>query len=258
VILSLIALAATVPSISSGEEAAFKECTMLVKKDPQKAISEASSWRIRGGGVLARQCLGLAYVELERWAPAAATFEQAAREAEAALDPRSADFWAQSGNAWLAAGESEKAQAAFDAALATSNLTPELRGEIHLDRARAGVALGDLAGARKDIDKGIGLVGRDPFAWYLSAALALREGNMARAANDMSKAVHLAPDDANVLLQAGTIAGTSGDIDLAKSYYMRAIKLAPDSNAGRAAKAALEAAAQPQAEQPDEEPEDKK
>jgi tetratricopeptide (TPR) repeat protein len=256
VISLLMALAAAAQIAPSGDEAAFKDCAALVKKDAKRAISSASEWRVKGGGALARQCLGLAYAELDRWAPAATAFEQAARDAEIARDPRRADFLVQSGNAWLAAEEGAKARAAFDSALATTHLTLELRGEVHLDRARAGVALGDLAGARKDIDRGIELVGRDPFAWYLSAALAIREGNMARAASDIAKAVELAPDDASVLLQAGTVAGTTGDVAAARTYYARAAKLAPDSDAGRAAQAALNADAvppPPAAEEPDEE-----
>jgi Tfp pilus assembly protein PilF len=166
-------------------------------------------------------------------------FEQAAREAEARQDSRRSDLWVQSGNSWLAADDGAKARKAFDAALATGQLTPELRGEVHLDRARAGVAIADLPGARADIDKGLALVPADPMAWYLSAALALREGNMVRANADIAKAVQLAPDDANVLLQAGTIVGTNGDIAAAKAYYARAAKAGPNSEAGRAAKAAL-------------------
>lgn len=250
-ILFLMALAAAAPTT---QETAFKDCAALVKKDATQAVNVASDWRMKGGGSLARVCLGLAYSELERWSPAATAFEQAARAAETEQDPRRADFWVQSGNAWLAADEGAKALTAFDAALATSSLSPELRGEVHLDRARANVALGNLGPARADIDKGLKLVAKDPFAWYLSAALAIREGNMARATTDIAKSVELAPDDANVLLQAGTVAGTTGDVAAATKYYERAAHLAPNSEAGRAAKAALDGAANPApSPEPDEE-----
>lgn len=243
--ISLLLALAAAQAAPSSEEARFKECAALVKSDAQKAVSTASEWRINGGGVVARQCLGLAYAELGRWAPAATAFEQAAREAEKAQDARRADFWVQSGNAWLAADEGEKAKAAFDAALAVNSLTPELRGEVHLDRARAAVSLGDLKAARIDIDRGLQLAAKDPFAWYLSAGLALREGNMAKANADIAKAVELAPDSPDVLLYAGTIAGTSGDIAAAKTFYNKVVRLAPNSEAARAAKAALDADARP-------------
>ena len=162
-------------------------------------------------------------------------------EAEAAKDPGAADFWTQSGNSWLAAGDHAKARKAFDAALAIPSLAAELRGEVHLDRARAAVAAGDLLSARADIDQGLKLVPADPFAWYLSSALALREERVSRAKEDIAKAVSLAPDDADILLQAGTVAGVTGEVVAAQSFYQRAARLAPNSPAGKAAQTALAA-----------------
>jgi tetratricopeptide (TPR) repeat protein len=245
VISILLALAAQagVPT----EDAQFRSCTALVKSDARAAVKMASDWRLQGGSLPARLCLGLAYVELQSWEPAAVAFELGAKEAETARDPRRADFWVQSGNAWLAAEQPDKARAAFDAALATDNLTQEMRGEVHLDRARAQVALNDLGGARNDVNRGLELVGRDPFAWYLSSALSLREGNMAKAAADIGKAVELAPDDADVLLQAGNVAGTTGDSEGARDYYGKVIRIAPRSDAARAAEQALaQARAEPE------------
>lgn len=234
----LLALAAAQAAPQQGDPL-FKNCIALVKTGPARALSTANEWRIKGGGLGARQCIGLAYAALERWAPAAEAFEQAAKDAQSAGDARQFDFRVQAGNAWLAADEAAKARTAFDAALAAPQLTPELRGEIHLDRGRAGVALGELGGARNDINKGLELVPGDPFAWYLSAALALREGNMAKANSDIAQAIALAPEEPDILLQAGNIAGTSGDVDAARAYYARALKIAPTSDAGKSARAAL-------------------
>jgi tetratricopeptide (TPR) repeat protein len=201
----------------------------------------AGEWRLKGGGLKARQCLGLAYAKLERWAPAAASFEQAALDGDRDKDPARADLWVQAGNSWLAACDLPRARKAFDAALAVPGLTAELRGEVHLDRARAAVAAGDLAGARTDIDQGLKLVPNDPFAWYLSSALAVREEKSGRAKEDIAKAVTLAPDDADILLHAGTVAGIAGDTAGARSFYEKAARIAPASPAGRAAQAALAA-----------------
>ncbi len=234
-----VTLGLAAPAAAQDAEAEFRNCTAIARNDPQRALSVASNWRVRGGGIAARQCLGLANVGLERWPQAAEAFESAAKEAGAAGDSRVSDLWTQAGNAWLAADDSQKAKGAFDSALATIFLSDELRGEVHLDRARALVALGDLAAARNDINQGLALVGKDPFAWYLSAALALREGNMEKARADIAKAVELAPDDADVLVQAGTIAGTAGDAPTARNYYERAIKAAPGSDAARLAGQAL-------------------
>lgn len=234
----LLALAAAAQAPAPPSEEA---CAALVRTAPEQAIAMAGDWRLKGGGIKARTCLGLAYARLERWAPAATAFEQAATEAEAARDPGRAHFWAQSGNSWLAAGDAAKARRAFDAALAVPGLGGELRGEVHLDRARTAVAAGDLVSARADIDQGLKLVPADPFAWYLSSALALREERPARAKEDIAKAVSLAPDDADILLQAGTVAGVSGEVVAAQSFYEKAARLAPASPAGKAAQAALAA-----------------
>jgi tetratricopeptide (TPR) repeat protein len=249
VISLLLVLAAQAAPVPDANEARFAQCAALAKSNPDQAVQSAGDWLVKGGGLFARQCLGLAYVGLERWAPAAAVYEQAAREAETKQDPRRADLWVQSGNASLAADDAAKARVAFDAALASAQLTPELRGEVHLDRARAGVALGDLAGARADIDKGLELVPSDPFGWYLSSALAIREEKIERAQHDIGKAVALAPNDADVLLQAGTVAGVSGEVEAARTFYARAAEAGPTSDAGKAAAAALASngsAAQPQ------------
>ncbi|QPQ54658.1 tetratricopeptide repeat protein [Allosphingosinicella flava] len=245
-ILSLLTAALLQTAAVPAPDGAYKNCLAEVRSAPAKAVETASDWRVKGGGLPARQCLGLAYVALERWQDAAVAYEQAAREAEGTKTPAAADFWTQSGNAWLAMNDAVRARAAFDAALKIEGTAPELTGEIHLDRARAGVALGDMSGARADIDAGLKLVPGDPFAWYLSAALALRENALSRAEADIAKALALAPDDADVLLQAGTIAGKAGKSDEARGFYERAAKADPNSEAGRAASAALADGAPPQ------------
>jgi tetratricopeptide (TPR) repeat protein len=236
IILALLAATAQAgPSDST--RAQFRSCTALIKQSPDKAIAAADAWRLKGGGLEARQCLGLAYSAAERWAAAAAAFDQAAREAETKKDASSGDFWVQSGNAWLAGGNPANAVKAFD----TSTLQAELRGEVHLDRARADVALADLAGARADMDKGLALVPGDPLGWYLSAALARRQRDLPRARTDIAKALELAPAEASILLEAGNIAGLSGDLPAARAHYARAAQSDPQGPTGRAAAAALAA-----------------
>lgn len=242
-VLALAAAAAQ--PVSEGDAARFQSCTALVKTQPENGVASANDWIMKGGGMLARQCLALGYSALGKWEAAASAFEQAAREAERAQDPRRADYWVQSGNAWLAGGDGVKARSAFDSALATATLSAELKGEVFLDRARAGVQLNDLAGARKDLDQGLQLVPSDPFAWYISSALAVRENNLARAKSDIAKAVSMAPNDADVLLQAGNVAGRSGDTAAAQAFYQRAAAANPASDAGKAAQAALAGGAAP-------------
>lgn len=242
ILLILAASLAAAPGDSvTGAEAQFDNCAILAANEPEKAIDLATSWRISGGGVLARQCLALAYAQQERWAPAAVAFEQAARDSEKAQDGRAPRLWVQAGNARLAANEAREARAAFDTALASGALEGPMQGEVHLDRGRASVALGDTAGARTDIDAAIKLVPEDPLAWLLSATLARRENDLARAQTDIAEASKRSPDDASVALEAGNIAMLAGAPEAARIAWQAAITNQPGSDAAKAAGAALKA-----------------
>lgn len=204
-------LAATQLAAPPATDDTYSQCLAVVRDNPEGAIQAANEWRLRGGAEEARQCLGQAYARLERWEPAATAFEQGALEAETARNARAVDLWTQAGNAWLAAGDAARARKAFGAALASPALTSELRGEVHLDRARAAVAQDDLPAARADLDEGLKLVPADPFAWYLSAALAAREGDRDRAARDIAKADALAPGDSTIGALKAQIDAASAD-----------------------------------------------
>ena len=236
-ILALLLLQATAPADTPAER--YERCIDLAVSDPGKAEAEAAAWRLAGGGFLARQCLGMAYTASNNFNAAAGAFSDAARDAEVAKDARSANYWAQAGNAWLAAGDPAKARTAIDAALAAGALKGLALGEAHLDRARAAVAGNDLAGARGDIDKALETAADDPLAWLLSATLARRGNDLPRAQTDIAEALKRSPDDASVQLEAGNIAAAAGDEAGAKRGWQKAESLAPDSPAGAAARAAL-------------------
>ncbi len=240
IILLLVAAAAASGTPAPTPEAArFDACAALAERDPPRALDMAGAWRIQGGGVLARQCEGLAYVTQRRWVPAEAAFEAAARAAERDSDGRAATLWVQAGNAALAGGDAPKARAALDAAIVRGTLKDEALGEAHLDRARALAATSDLKGARADLDLATRLVPADPLAWLLSATLARQTNDVARAEADIAEAARRSPDDASVAYEAGMIAMMSGNVAAARTAWDAAIRLQPDSTAAKAATAAL-------------------
>ena len=232
-------LLASEPAVASADSTRFDACAVLADTDPARAIDEASTWRLAGGGILARQCEGLAYVTQKRWVPAAAAFEAAAREAEVKSDGRAAVLWVQAGNAALAGNDAAKAALYFDGALARGQLTGEALGEAHLDRARARAALADLKGARIDLDQAVKLVSADPLGWLLSATLARKMNDLPRAQADIEQAAQRSPDDASVALEAGNIAILSGSPSAARLAWEAAIKNAPDSPAAKSAAESL-------------------
>jgi tetratricopeptide (TPR) repeat protein len=238
-LLATAAPQAATPAGPPAQTDRYTHCMDLAANNPAAGIEEGSGWRLAGGGVLARQCLGVAYANANQLEAAAAEFEAAARAAELAKDNRSAAYWAQAGNAWLAAKSPLKSRAALDAALAAGTLSGIELGEAYLDHARAQVASGELDGARGDIDQALTTAAADPLAWLLSATLARRMDDLPRAKKDIAEALRRSGDDASVQLEAGNIAALSGDEAGAKEAWKRAVAIAPDAPAGRSAQAAL-------------------
>jgi tetratricopeptide (TPR) repeat protein len=236
--IALLILAAQTAAVTP-EAARFEACAAMAETAPARALAEAGTWRIAGGGVMARQCEALAYVAQKRWLPAATAFEAAAREAEVKGDSRAAILWVQAGNAALAGNDAAKAALYLDGALARGQLTGEALGEAHLDRARARAALGDQKGARADLDLAVKHVPADPLGWLLSATLARKINDLPRAQADIAEAAKRSPDDASVALEAGNIAILSGREDAARTAWQAAVKLAPESTAGKAATESL-------------------
>jgi tetratricopeptide (TPR) repeat protein len=170
---------------------------------------------------------------------AARGFEEAAQTASE-KDPATARMWAAAGNMWLAAGQPGKAALDLDRALRLPGLEAEQRGEALLDRARAAEATNDLKTARAKLNEAAASISDDPFYWYFSAALAIREGDKATAEAAIGKALALAPSDPAVLFEAGHVAHFAGDDDKARSYWMRAAGSDPNGSVGKAAAKAVE------------------
>ena len=213
--------------------------TLATGADPAAGEREATDWLNQSGGFLAHQCLGLAYAAEQRWPAAGGEFESAARGAEAAHDARTAGFWAQAGNAWIAGGDGARAKAALDAAIARGTLIGQDRGEVYLDRARAFVAIGNTAAARSDLDRATVDAAGDPLAWLLSATLARRGNDLTGARRDIDHAVSIASDDPSVQLENGNIAAREGHADAARTAWTAAAAGPAGDPAAASARAAL-------------------
>ncbi len=170
---------------------------------------------------------------------AAQSFEEAAK-ASSDKDPKTARMYAAAGNLWIAASQPGKAALDLDRALALPGLEAEQRGEALLDRARAAEAQNDLKTARARASEAAATISDDPFYWYFSAALAIREGDRATATSAIGKALTLAPSDPVILFEAGHVADFNGDDDAARSYWRRAAASDPNGPAGKAAAKAVE------------------
>jgi tetratricopeptide (TPR) repeat protein len=183
-------------------------------------------------------CRALAASRSGDAAASAQAFEQAAL-AHTEDGPEKARLWAAAGNMWIAANQPGKAALALDKALSGSGLQAEHRGEALLDRARAAEAQNDLKTARSKVTEAAQTISADPFLWYFSAALAIREGDAMTAKTAIGKALSLAPDDPTVLFEAGHVFHFAGDVAAARTYWSRAAAVDANGKSGQAAKQAL-------------------
>ena len=186
----------------------------------------------------AQACRAIEANKEGRFADAATAFESAA-DLSPASDPARDRALAAAGNMWIAAGQPGKAAVALDKALAGTGLKADQHGLALLDRARAAEAQGDIKTARAKVNEAAKTIGEDPFLWYFSAALSLREEDVPAAKSSINRALAMVPDSAEVLFEAGHIAKEGGEDAQARDYWNRAIKADPNGPTGKAARAAL-------------------
>ena len=186
----------------------------------------------------AQACRAIEANRAGRFAEAAAAFESAADLAPAG-DPSRDRSLAAAGNMWIAAGQPGKAAVALDRALSGTGLKADQHGLALLDRARAAEAQGDLKTARAKVNEAAKTIGEDPFLWYFSAALSLREEDVPAAKSAINRALAMVPESAEVLFEAGHIAKAGGEDAQARDYWNRAVAADPNGPTGKAARAAL-------------------
>ncbi|MCY7271885.1 MAG: hypothetical protein LH485_07545 [Sphingomonas bacterium] len=183
-------------------------------------------------------CRAIAAQEVGKFAEAATGFETAAGMARPG-DPAADRMLAAAGNMWIAANQPGKAALAIDRALTGKGLLADQRGLALLDRARAAEAQGDLKTARAKLTLAAPSIGEDPFLWYFSAALAIRENDIATAKVAINRALAMAPNDSSILFEAGHVYQTAGDDAKARDYWTRAAAADPKGASGNAARRAL-------------------
>jgi tetratricopeptide (TPR) repeat protein len=222
-------------------ELRYEECITLATKNPSDGLVEAGIWIKEKGGYLAVHCLATSLATDFKFADAAPLFAKSAKGAEAAKDPRAAKFWAQSGNAAIAADQPVDALAALDAALASTGLTNAERGDVLIDKARALVGAGREKDAGEVLSEARKLAPENGTGFLLSATLARRLGSLAEAQSLITTAAALSPYEPAIPLEAGNIAAAAGNEAAARRAWEQVIKIAPNSRQAVTAQARLTA-----------------
>ena len=241
--LLLVAAPAAAQPIPTLDDVKFDECLKLAGNNPASAVAEASLWAQQKGGYLARACRGFALATDFRFDLAVPVLTEAATIAEEKGDPRAARFWAQAGNAAIAAGQPELAVEALGKALASKILNNSERADSEVDHARALVALGKSAEGESALATARQLSPENGAAWLLSATLARRLNKLPDALTYIQTSAALLPRDPAVALEAGNIAIAAGDDNTARKQWEQTIAIAPNSRQAVTATAQLAALA---------------
>ena len=186
----------------------------------------------------AQSCRALEASKAGKFAEAAATFESAA-DLTPSEDPAHDRALAAAGNMWIAAGQPGKAALALDKALAGKGLQAEQHGLALLDRARAAEAQQDLKTARAKVNEAAQTIGEDPYLWYFSAALAIREEDIPTAKSSINRALAMVPDSPEVMFEAGHVFQAAGEDATAREFWGKAVAADPNGPTGKAAREAL-------------------
>jgi tetratricopeptide (TPR) repeat protein len=218
------------PSLTGSSR--YERCLTLAKTNARDAASAAETWHGAGGGAAALHCEALALTALHRYGEAATKLDQAAVIAPGGEHDLRIALYDQAGNAWLLAGNPEKAEASLNIAV---TLSPRDE-DILFDRARARAARKDWSGAESDLTKLLALDGDRADAWVLRASARHAEGRRAEASADVAHALAVYPDYPEALVERGTMKLEAGDAAGARADWQTAIHAAPNGDAASAAR----------------------
>lgn len=216
-------------------KAEYQACLAETRLDPEEAFEQALAWASLGGGDAAEHCAALALMNLGQLEQAAFRLERLGR-ATRKEPPVKAGLFAHAGQAWLLAGEAERATQAFSAAV---TLDPTL-APAYAGRGEAWALRGDYRGAHNDLSTALSLdPGQaDVFALRASARRHLKRLNDALL--DASTALKLVQDHPEALLERGIIYRLRGADDQARADWLTLVRTSPDSEAAEAARRNLE------------------
>jgi tetratricopeptide (TPR) repeat protein len=218
----------------------YEQCLSQASLNPAAALATAEKWSAERGGAPAEHCTALALVSLKRYAEGAAKLEELGRSpGMGALRPQLFD---QAGNAWMLAGEIEKAVTSFQSALTLSANDPDL----YADLARAQATQGDWAAVESDLNAALAIQPRRPDLLVLRASARDAQNRFADARSDVDAALQLSPRDADAMVERGSVKRDSGDLKGARADFQAALTLGPSSETRDAAQrnlAALDEAA---------------
>ncbi|MGE5505766.1 MAG: tetratricopeptide repeat protein [Actinomycetota bacterium] len=214
----------------------YRKCFVLARTQPEQGWEEALAWASLGGGEAARHCGAVALIGLGKYEEAAHRLEALAQESRRPESVR-AEMLAQAGQAWLLAGNPQRALAAQDTALGLVPGSPELE----LDKAVTLAQVGHYKEVVAVLDDVLRRQPNRTEAMVLRASAYRYLEQMALAKDDVARALVLDPEFADGLLERGMLRRIEGDDVGARADWIKVLSLAPpESPTAEAARRNLE------------------
>lgn len=232
----MAAMSAAAPAAALDNKAQYQACMSLLERDPGGALDSAVEWERQGGGDAARHCKALALIrtgEVEDGALELERIAEAMPQAEASM---AADLFAQAGQAWIKAGNPQRALYAQDQGL---KLNPK-DVELLIDRAMTYGNSGMYFEALDDLNAAVDLSPNDPDIYAFRAAAYRRLDSADLAEENVDQALKLSPSHPGALLERGYLRRAKGDAAGARSDWLAVIQVMPGTDIAEEAQKNIE------------------
>ena len=210
------------PRIAQGAD--YERCLAMLPLDPAGANAFADAWEATGGGDGAVHCHAAAQIALGYTEAGAEMLEKLARSSKAPALAR-AFVYGQATQAWLIAGEADRAYGTATLALAMVPDDPDLL----IDRSIAAATMERYMDAIDDLNLSLDRDPKRTDALVFRAAAWRHEGQLGLARDDVERALAIDPDYPEAILERGILLQRRGDLEGARTEWLRVLALAPDT-----------------------------
>lgn len=219
--------AARAQSADIEQAAQYQACMDLAETAPDEALEAAETWGDLGGSDPARHCAAVALMRLGHYEAAGEELETLAGSLEASYASLQIPILIQAAQAWLAAGNVDRAYALQSTALAREPNNIELL----VDRAFTADRVGNYQAAIADLDRALSHAPNraDILVYRASAHRYLGQPEAAMA--DVDMALRLDPQNPEGLLERGNLKRLAGDDAGARKDWLEVTRVAPETPA---------------------------
>ena len=195
----------------------YESCMKLAQSLPEEAYESALAWQDRGGGAPAQHCAAVALLALAQYRDAGERFEALAGSMDSEQRENRVGALAQAGQAWLLAGDLERAHAAQSAAL---EIMPG-NVELWIDRALTLALAKNYWEAIDDLNYAADLAPRRAEVFIFRASAYRYVDALELAAEDVAKGLALDPGNPEGLLERGILRRLEGDLEGARDDWLK-------------------------------------